>query len=573
MSTGIADRKLTTIFYADVAGYSRLTTQDEAGTHQRVMQALDIVSTQITSTGGSVLRYAGDAILAEFSSIVTALNTSIEIQNKLADIGADDLENDKIRIRIGLNIGDVLLDRGEIYGDGVNLAARLESAAIPGGICISSAVYEQITGKLDINFTDGGVKAFKNIANPIHIYHWSPNRIDVIVPSKKFGAAKGLLPSIALEDFACLPNDEENQLFAEELRDQLSVRLSQRTGLRLLETNEPSNPANYFLRGRINRVASKSRSKLSLISSESGEIVWAEGYSDNIDDPLTAIENIVDSVDAALRLQLDAFDTRRLNDQDGTDSTLSELLTRAAASIYQATIQDLQCALSLVEQASAADELNAMALAMRVECSVMLASSLPAGDFDQDDQQLLKLANRSIEIDDSSDYAFCIRGYVYLFRLNDPDSALADAKQASSLSPSYPAGYEIQGLALIGREKPGEAIALLEKAVTLSKKDPFLSYRLRFLALARYLCGDYRAALGDIDLALQLRNNVSAFHQLKGAILTQLGDPTATQWLENARQLCASPHPFAIRVPLPAAYQALLEITPGNVQQPELRIV
>jgi TolB-like protein len=182
-----------------------------------------------------------------------------------------------------------------------------------------------------------------------------------------------------LENFACLPNDEENQLFVEELQDQISLRLSQRTGLRLLEISNLSSSPDYVLQGRINRVASKSRSKLSLVCNESGEVVWAEGYSDNIDDPLTTIENIVDSVDAALRLKLVAFDTRRLLDQEESNLTLSELLTKPATSIYRATIDDLYRALLLAEKVSAADEFNAMALSMRVECSVILASSLPEG--------------------------------------------------------------------------------------------------------------------------------------------------------------------------------------------------
>ena len=140
MSDLTAKRKLAAIFYADVAGYSRLTSRDELGTHRRVMKMLDDASEFIEQSDGNVLRYAGDAILAEFPSIVLAVEVAVSIQTKLARLSEEHIDDNSVKIRIGLNLGEVLQDRGEIYGDGVNLAARLESAAIPGGICISDRV-------------------------------------------------------------------------------------------------------------------------------------------------------------------------------------------------------------------------------------------------------------------------------------------------------------------------------------------------------------------------------------------------------------------------------------------------
>ena len=163
MTSQTIKRKLTTIFYADVAGYSRLTRQNEVGTHHQVMSALDHASDAITNNGGTVLRYAGDAILAEFSSIVAAIKIAVDIQQELAKRNTDKSDHDKIQIRVGINLGEVMQDRGEIFGDGVNLAARLESTAQPGGVCISSYVYEQISGKVDVEFIDGGETSFKNI--------------------------------------------------------------------------------------------------------------------------------------------------------------------------------------------------------------------------------------------------------------------------------------------------------------------------------------------------------------------------------------------------------------------------
>jgi class 3 adenylate cyclase len=165
---------LTTIFYADVVDYGRLTGLDEEGTHSRVLATLDNVSQKISSSGGTVLRYAGDAILATFPSVVQAVETSTGMQSKLADDNASYPEKARVHIRIGINLGDVIEDRGEVFGDGVNLAARLEAAAKPGGICISSMVWEQCQGKINSTFADGGEQQFKNISRPVRTYHWNP---------------------------------------------------------------------------------------------------------------------------------------------------------------------------------------------------------------------------------------------------------------------------------------------------------------------------------------------------------------------------------------------------------------
>ena len=163
MAENFANHKLTAIFYADVADYSRLTSQNEMRTHERVMETLDFASETIKKGQGAVLRYAGDAILAEFSSVLKLVQTAIDIQVELETRNTEFPTEDKVQIRIGLNIGEVLQDRGEIYGDGVNLAARLEATAKPGGICISAVVHEQVAGKMEFDFADGEWRLLKTL--------------------------------------------------------------------------------------------------------------------------------------------------------------------------------------------------------------------------------------------------------------------------------------------------------------------------------------------------------------------------------------------------------------------------
>jgi class 3 adenylate cyclase/pimeloyl-ACP methyl ester carboxylesterase len=163
-------RKLTAILYADVAGYSQLTEADEVGTHRQLSSGLDLIAAQIKSAGGRVVHYAGDAVLAEFASVATAVDTAVQIQRTVAEESADIPETQRLLFRIGVNLGEVIVDRDDIYGDGVNIAARLESLAEPGGIWVSDDVFRQVNGKVQCSFEDMGPQVVKNIAQPVQAY-------------------------------------------------------------------------------------------------------------------------------------------------------------------------------------------------------------------------------------------------------------------------------------------------------------------------------------------------------------------------------------------------------------------
>jgi class 3 adenylate cyclase/pimeloyl-ACP methyl ester carboxylesterase len=168
-------RKLVAILYADVAGYSRLNGQDEDGTHKLLSGYLDDLAATVIGNGGRVLHYAGDAVLATFEAVVDAVSCAIAIQNRIEVRNSNVPDGSRVQFRIGVNLGDVIEDRGEVYGDGVNIAARLESLAPPGGVCVSGAVHEQVAGKLGLRFEDLGVQAVKNIARPVHVYVAAPS--------------------------------------------------------------------------------------------------------------------------------------------------------------------------------------------------------------------------------------------------------------------------------------------------------------------------------------------------------------------------------------------------------------
>jgi adenylate cyclase len=232
-----AKRTLTTIFYADVVEYSRLTGLDEEGTHSRVMEILDNVSQKINSSGGKVLRYAGDAILATFPSVVQAVEISTDIQSKLVDDNAAFAEQARVHIRIGINLGDVIEDRGEVFGDGVNLAARLEANAEPGGICISSMVWEQCQGKISSTFVDGGEQQFKNINRPVRTFHWEPGaeRSGIDFPNNNDPSRSK--PSIAVLPFDNMSGDPEQEYFSDGITEDIITEISRFRSLFVIARN------------------------------------------------------------------------------------------------------------------------------------------------------------------------------------------------------------------------------------------------------------------------------------------------------------------------------------------------
>ena len=307
MSEATATRKLTAILYADVAGYSRLTGNDELGTHRKVMDTLDFAAETISSNGGSVLRYAGDAILAEFSSVVAAVDVAARIQGELYRRNSAIPDDDKVQIRIGINLGEVLQDRGEIYGEGVNVAARLEATAQPGGLCISRLVYDQVQGKIGLEFSDQGMVELKNIQHPIQIFSWKPAQISESSAAagnveSKSGSAATSSPrhtTIAILPFDNMSGDSEQEYFSDGITEDIITELSRYNELDVMARNSSffykdkttkiqdigrELGVNYVVEGSVRKAGNRVRVTVQMIETESGAHVWAERYDRELED-------------------------------------------------------------------------------------------------------------------------------------------------------------------------------------------------------------------------------------------------------------------------------------------------
>lgn len=347
-------RKLTTILYADVVGYSRLTGSDELGTHRAVMDVLDYTHKTIEAEGGTVLRYAGDAVLAEFSSVVACVNAAVIVQTELATRNQDVPEERQVLIRIGINLGEVLQDRGEIYGDGVNIAARLESLAPPGGVCITGQVAEQIAGKLDARFGNAGPHKLKNITKPIEVWCWPAEAARKLRRTSvrrrwaiPLGAASAVVamavfyilvyqgekpsaptgPRIAVIPFEDLTGDPDDAYFSDGLTKDINAQLSKFSNLFVFAPSSVSsfrnNPdcktirnelgADYILGGTVQRSLDKLRVTTTFTDAETCRQLDAPGPFDRdlsvvnvLDIQLEIAKKVVSEVGSADARLIDA---------------------------------------------------------------------------------------------------------------------------------------------------------------------------------------------------------------------------------------------------------------------------
>ena len=356
-------RKLAAVLYADVAGYSRLTGDDEDATHKTLNKYLDLFSQSIESHNGQVMHYAGDAILARFEAAVDALSCASVVQQQLAEYNEDLPEERQLHFRIGLNLGDVIEDRGEIYGDGVNIAARLESLAEPGGICVSDAIRSAVQKMLDLNYEEMGDQSLKNIEEPVRAY-----RVLMVTRSSAVSGAKGVessssslefslpeRPSIAILPFKSLGSDLDQDYLADGIRLGIQATLVQLSGLFLV--NAPTLNAyrerdvtatsvgvelgvRYVLEGAVQQAGDSIRATVQLTDVDTKQTIWAESYDRIIDDVFKLRDEITREVISALNIKLIKGESYRIWFGKLNSPEAREYFYRGSSYIYGGNKED-----------------------------------------------------------------------------------------------------------------------------------------------------------------------------------------------------------------------------------------
>jgi len=530
-------RKLTAILYTDVAGYSRLTGGDEEGTHRRVMEVLDFASVEIEAGGGSVLRYAGDAILAEFSSAIAALKCAVSIQTEMNTQNQSLDDDKKVQIRIGINIGDVIEDRGEVFGDGVNLAARLEATAPEGGICISASVHEQIAGKLDVDFSDGGEEEFKNIDRPVRVFRWQP-QADPVMNSPESKSRGSETPSIAVLALVNMNSDPELDFIGDGITEDLITALSKIRSFKVISRESSFSykglaidvrqvakelDVRFVLEGSVRKAGNRVRVTVQLIDAATGHHVWAERYDREMEDIFDLQDEMVQIVASALEPELSAFERERAVSKPPENLDAWELYQRALWCMWRFENDKVLQARDLFRQAIAADPGFAPALAYYAYSCYITVIMGDAPEPEAVLQEGLEFAKQALKCDDKEAISYFAIGRIQMM-LGDHDASIAALRKSIELNPCFAQAYHGLGFVLSLAGQLEEAEKMTAKAIALSPRDPMLWAFTIVHALNCILSADNEAGLEWANHTLQIPSATGYWsHAVKAAALANLG--------------------------------------------------
>ena len=464
---------------ADVVGYSRLMGEDETGTLTSLKRHLaELIEPTISEHRGRIVKLMGDGALAEFGSVVDAVECAVSIQRGMVERNADTPESRRIAFRIGVNLGDIIIDGDDIFGDGVNVAARLESEAEPGGICISSESYRQVLGKIDCDFEDLGERSLKNIALPVRAYRVTLNgalgaftEAPLPLPDK---------PSIAVLPFDNMSGDPEQEYLADGLAEDLITDLSKISGLFVVARNSSSaykgQPIDIrsvaaklgvklVLEGSVRKSAERVRINTQLIDAATGGHIWADRYDGSIDNVFELQDDVCAKVVSALSIQLTGNETDNLRSVHTSNLEAYELYVRARATPFPPVPVRIESARKMFLRVIEIDPEFAGGYA---GVSAMMSFDAMWSHVD---------TTQAIE------------------------QALAIAQKAISVDKTFGGSYTALGMALMNRRQYADAIIAAREAITRQPNDADAHV---YLGLILGLDGQYTAAIDAINQAIRL---------------------------------------------------------------------
>jgi len=491
MASDQVKRKLAAILAADIAGYSRLMGADEAGTLARLKQyRRDLIDPKNKEHRGRVVKTTGDGILIEFPSVVDAVSCSIEVQRGMHERNADVPRERRIEFRIGINLGDVIIEGRDLYGDGVNIAARLEGLAEPGGICISQTVLNHARGKIAFEVEDLGEQVLKNIVQPIHVYRLLLNSSrDRTVPrSSESAPALPDKPSIAVLSFENMSGDNEQEFFADGIAEDLITALSKAHWLFVIARNSSFTykgksvdvrqvgrelGIRYVLEGSVRRAGNRVRITAQLIDAASGHHLWADRYDRELADVFVVQDEIARNIAGAIAPGIISAEMRHAQRKDPSQLDAWDHIMRAHWHIRRFTQDDLAEARRLLVQAIALEPANSMALSdLAFACHFEAVFGWGDGPA-KSHARLGEAGRKAVAIDDGDAAAHTALAIYDLFS-GWHEEARRRLRRALDLDPNsvFARGYLGASCAFSGDYDA--ALPHLDDAIRLSPRDPLL---------------------------------------------------------------------------------------------------
>ena len=528
-------RRRTAILATDIAGYSRLMGVDEEGTLAQLKAHRHAqLDPKIEEHQGRIVKTTGDGMLAEFASVVDALRCAIEIQRGMLERNADVPQERRIEFRVGINVGDIIFDGGDIYGDGVNVAARLEGLAEPGGICVSGRVQEDVRGKLDIAFEDAGEQQLKNIAWPVRVYRVrlsgeaEKSRPPLALPDK---------PSIAVLPFTNMSGDPEQDYFADGMTEDIITGLSRARWLFVIARNSSfaykgrstdvkqvahELGVRYVLEGSVRKVGERVRISAQLAEGASGRQLWAKRYDRELSDIFAMQDEITETIIGAVEPELGKVERRRSAGKRPDNLDAWDLYQRGMSHLYEYTKDDLRRARQYFAEAIARDPKLGPAHSGLAETYYYEGVYGFADSISDNREKALSPALRAVVLDAEDAGAHCTLGRAHYMR-REYDAAFRELKTALELNPSLALAHYGLGATLVFSGRAEEGIPHLTAAIRLSPHDPNMGSFLVRLADAAYFLKRYEEAAEWARRALQQPNFQWSRYTVLIAALAQLG--------------------------------------------------
>ena len=551
MAEARVQRRLAAILAADVAGYSRLMGADEEGTLAALKELRrELADPKIKEHRGRIVKTTGDGLLVEFASVVDAVRCAVEVQQEMAERNVGVPEEQRIQFRIGINLGDIIKDGRDIYGDGVNVAARLEALAEPGGICVNRVVRDQVRDKLDFAFEDAGEQRVKNIARPLRVYHVRPGQL----ADEEMSAAQPPLalpdkPSLAVLPFTNMSGDPEQEFVSDGIAEDVISALSHYPSLFVIARNSTFTykgravdvkqvgrelGVRYVLEGGVRKAGNRIRVTAQLIEAETGNHVWANRYDRDLADIFAVQDEITHALTTALTPAIADAELRRAIRKPPESLDAWAAYQRGLWHLSKANSEDDTIAQNFFRRAIDLDPTfapgySALALAQLQAAAIYQKLSLAEAQSSAE-----ALARRAASLDGADAEARSCLGWALQAR-GELDGALVEIERALAMSPNLAVAHWQRGATLIFSGQPMKGLDALETCIRLDPRDPFMAVRLLHIACGLYFAREYEGVIEAAKRLIRSYPDFPMIYRWPAAALGQLGRAAeAREWLEKA---------------------------------------
>jgi adenylate cyclase len=555
MSDGTSERRLAAILAADVAGYSRLMGIDEEGTLARLAGHLqELFEPLIAKHRGRIVKTTGDGLIAEFQSVVQAVRSAVAIQTCMAERNADVASDRRLDFRIGIHVGDIMERSGDIFGDGVNIAARLEGSAEPGGIHVSERVHEDAAGKVDVAFEDIGEKRLKNIARPIRVYrvrlNTQPPRRDGLtwlhpkLPDR---------PSVAVLPFVNMSSDPEQEYFADGIVEEIITGLSRFRSLFVIARNSTFTfkgrsvdvkqvgrelGVRYVVEGSVRRSGSRVRIAVQLVDASTGAHLWVDRFDGELTDIFDLQDRVTASIVSAIAPKLEEAEIERVSRKPTGSLDAYDYFLRGMAAFHRWNRESNGEALAQFYKAIELDPGFALAHARAAGCYARRKSAGWVSDRDHDMSEAERLARRAGELGRDDAAVLTSAGMALAFVVGDLDGGGAFVERALALNPNMAWAWFCGGWIKVWLGEHETAIARHERAMRLSPHDPQSFNMHASIGAAHFFAGRNDEALRWAGISLGEQPQSVNAASVKAAAAAFVGDePSARAAMLQLRRL------------------------------------